>query len=77
VALWLFSITIFLSTSCEGAIIRRHSNDFSPYFNAFNRRDKEEFAEHERLKNSLAHFKQIDWNVIVQPRITESEESSE
>jgi hypothetical protein len=50
--------------------------DFSPYFAAFSENDRSQIAEYERLKRSLMYFKMIDWDVVVQPRITDDEESS-
>lgn len=58
------------------SIAKGESESFSPYFAAFSEENKAEIAEYERLKRSLMYFKAIDWNVVVQPKITDSEYSS-
>jgi hypothetical protein len=70
-----------LSTHTEGASIvfkssARDVEEFSPYFAAFSENDRSRIAEYERLKRSLMYFKVIDWDAVVQPRITDDEESS-
>jgi hypothetical protein len=50
--------------------------ELSPYLIAVNYYERSHIAEYERLKRSLMSFKIIDWDTVVQPRITESEESS-
>lgn len=54
----------------------KESEELSPYFKAFSSVDRLRMAEYERLKRSLMQYRAIDWNMIVQPRITESEDSS-
>lgn len=50
--------------------------ELSPYFKAFSHSDLLRIAEYERLKRSLKHFRPIDWDYVVRPRITDSEDSS-
>lgn len=73
----LLFFTIVVLKHGGGAVIKPEESDkFSPYFAAFSEQDKSEIAEYERLKRSLMHFKAIDWNFVVQPKITDSEYSS-
>lgn len=75
--LLVFIIIVVLVQRQEGAVIRHEfEENFSPYFAAFSKIDRSQIAEYERLKRSLMYFKAIDWNVVVQPKITESEDSS-
>lgn len=81
VTIWfiLIYLVIFSIIFCEGAVIRSQLNDTqesSPYYKAFSSIDRSRIAEYERLKRSLMYFKPIDWNVVVQPRIRESDDSS-
>lgn len=72
-------IVVHLERSSE-AVIRSEKVEenelFSPYFAAFSDFEKTRIKEYERLKRSLMHFKAIDWDYVVQPKITDSEYSS-
>lgn len=74
--LLIFFIAVPKHVGGAAVIKTEESDKFSPYFAAFSDQDKFEIAEYERLKRSLMHFKAIDWNFVVQPKITESEYSS-
>lgn len=81
VTIWaLLTYTIYLLNYGEGAVLRSKStielDELSPYFKAFSSHDRSRIAEYERLKRSLMHFKPIDWNVVVQPRISDADSSS-
>ncbi|KAL7044582.1 hypothetical protein ACKWTF_001987 [Chironomus riparius] len=75
----LLTYTIYLLSHSEGAVIRPkeiETDEISPYLKAFSSHDRLRIAEYERLKRSLMHFKPIDWNVVVQPRISDTDSSS-
>lgn len=80
VTIWvLLTYTTYLLSYSEGAAMRPkqiETDDFSPYLIAFRRHDRSRIAEYERLKRSLMYFKPIDWNVVVQPRIADTGDSS-
>jgi len=75
----LLTYTTYLLSYSEGTVMRPkliETDDFSPYLKAFSRHDRSRIAEYERLKRSLMYFKPIDWNVVVRPRISDTDDSS-
>lgn len=53
------------------------SDTFSPYFAAFSDQLKREMREYERLKRQLMAFHVIDWNVVDEAKVNDSESESD
>lgn len=72
----LFTLFLLSFNICGGHVIQNQvendSQEFSPYYAAFNEDLKKEIKEYERLKRQLKHFHVIDWDDIDQPKFVDS-----